>query len=144
RSPILRVEPSGTVPASLDARDLRLVRVAPGSDRIGETGLRNGTLHPVIGPSGDLAFIRASGGASNPAGAVWVAWSSAVGTRRVPTDAFGATAVDFGPDPGTLIASRGHATVAGAIRSDGVWIVDVTDGRLRQLADDGHAARWVP
>ena len=132
-------------PAGVSLSSLRLVRLAPGEERLRATGLRDGTFAPVVGSSGELMFLRANEDLERLAGSIWVAASATDQADRIGPGDFRATSAALGPDPGALaVAARVRVGSDGAVRPDGLWAVS-PDGRLPfRLTEDGDSPRWLP
>ncbi|MGH2427354.1 MAG: hypothetical protein ACRDGV_00510, partial [Candidatus Limnocylindria bacterium] len=140
--PVLPLEPWTAAQADGSGPEVVLLRRSGFS--IAGTELGMPAVAPVAGIEGSVAFLRPEGpAASAPGGRLYLADSLEDRPRLVTAtrDLLVASA-SFGPEPDAL--ALGVLGPGGDLDTAGIWILDVEEGDLVDLDQDGWQPRWLP
>jgi hypothetical protein len=132
--PAPSLDPGALQLSSFELGALRIARLNRGAATVDLLDQRPGASRPEASQDGRYLFIVVQAGAPQAAGTLWLA--SAAGSAR-----------ELGDGGGTITSagfSLGSRDVAAARAGDGIWLIDATTGRDRQLSQDGWLPSWLP
>jgi hypothetical protein len=132
--PAPSLDPGGLQLSSFELGALRIARLNRGAATVDLLDQRPGASRPEASQDGRYLFIVVQAGAPQAAGALWLA-STAGSVRELGGGGGTITSAGFG---------LGSRDVAAARVGQGIWLIDASTGRERQLSQDGWLPHWLP
>lgn len=142
-----RVTPLDPASFELDGKQvagLRVVELDRGATTVFSSGFGRGAGRPVVDASGRVAYLK-FGETGVEQGTPWLTDTlDAAGAPVIAAPGGEAGSVAFTPERDAIVIGRPSAIGAPGGQGEGVWLVTLDGGEMRQLSTDGWGPRWLP